>query len=89
LVWKIEFKPSAGKAFLKLDKPIQKKILKYLNTKIVPQENPRVFGKALSHDKFGLWRYRVEDFRIVCEIRDEKIEIVVVKVAHRKEVYDE
>lgn len=88
MAWEIEFKPSARKVFDKLDRSIQRKILKFLNKKIAPLENPRVFGKSLSYDKYGLWRYRIEDHRVICQIDDGIIKIVVVKVGHRKEVYD-
>jgi mRNA interferase RelE/StbE len=89
LGWKIEFRLNVRKAFKKLDKSIQKKILKFLNKKISPLKNPRVFGKSLSHDKYGLWRYRIENYRIICQINDDAIVIVVVKIGHGKEVYDE
>lgn len=88
MAWKIEFKPSARKAFNRLDRSVQKKILKFLNIRIAPLENPRVFGKPLSYDHYGFWRYRVENFRIVCVIDDNAVTIVVVRVAHRKEVYN-
>lgn len=89
MAWEIRFKAGARKAFDKLDRSIQKKILKFLNTKIAPLENPRVFGKPLSYDKYGLWRYRVEDYRLVCQIDDAAIHIMIIKIGHRKEVYDE
>lgn len=88
LVWTIKFNASALKQFKKLDKSIQKKILKFLTLRISPLENPRISGKPLSYDKFGLWRYRIEDFRIVCQINDDALLILVVRVGHRKEVYE-
>jgi mRNA interferase RelE/StbE len=88
LVWEIEFRPSARKAFDKLYKSVQKKILAFLK-KIIPLESSCAFGKALSHDKQGLWRYCIENHRIICQIDDSIIKIVIVKVGHRKEVYDE
>lgn len=89
MAWEIEFRPSARKAFDKLDTFTQKKILKFLNKKIAPLENARAFGKPLAHEKYGLWRYRVEDYRIICQIDDATIRILVVKIGHRKDVYDE
>jgi mRNA interferase RelE/StbE len=88
LGWTIQFRPSALKELKKLDKPTQKKILKFLNTRISPLDNPRIFGKALSYDKHGLWRYRVEDFRIICSINDETVLILVMQVGHRKKIYN-
>lgn len=84
MAWEIEFRPSARKIFDKLNKSIQRKILKFLNKKIAPLENLRAFGKSLSYDKYSFWRYRVEDHRIICQIEDDKIKIVVAKVGHRK-----
>jgi mRNA interferase RelE/StbE len=89
LAWTIEWDIKSQKEFNKLDRSIQRKILNFLLNKISPLENPRVFGKSLSYEKFGLWRYRVEDFRIICRIDDASIKIIVVRVGHRKEVYDE
>ncbi|MSP53800.1 MAG: type II toxin-antitoxin system RelE/ParE family toxin [Gammaproteobacteria bacterium] len=89
MAWEIEFKPSARKIFDKLDRSIQKKVLKFLNTKIAPLKDPRVFGKPLQYEQYGLWRYRVEDYRIICQIDDGTIKIVVVKVGHRRDIYDE
>lgn len=87
MVWTINWNEKALKDLKKLAKPVQIKILKFLNRRIAYQENPRMFGKALSFDKRGLWRYRVEDFRIICQINDEELLILVVKLGHRKEVY--
>ncbi len=50
--------------------------------------NPRNFGKELAGDKAGLWRYRIEDSRIVCNIQDDIIRVLVVRIGHRKDVYD-
>lgn len=72
-----------------MDKSVQKKIIHFLKKKIAPLDNPRIFGKPLLHDKAGLWRYRVEDHRVICQIDDNAIMILVVKVGHRKEIYDE
>lgn len=88
MVWTIEWEEKAKKEFKKLDHSIQKKILKFLIKRIAKLENPRVFGKSLSYEKFGLWRYRIEDFRIICSIDDGAIVILVVQVGHRKEIYD-
>jgi mRNA interferase RelE/StbE len=85
LTWKIEWDDKARKELRRLEKQIQKKIFTYIRERAI--ENPRHFGKALSHDKVGLWRYRVEDYRIICRIDDFRLVLLVVTVAHRKEVY--
>jgi mRNA interferase RelE/StbE len=58
-----------------------------LKEKIATQENPRLFGKGLQGDKQGLWRYRVGDYRVICQILDDELVILVIKTAHRKNVY--
>jgi mRNA interferase RelE/StbE len=85
--WKVEFDDRARKELRKLNKTDQDKILKYLRAKISVSEDPRRFGKPLVGDKVGLWRYRVEDYRVIAKIDDLKITVLVLKIGHRKEVY--
>lgn len=82
----VVFSDNARKEFLKLDKPIQKQIQTYI-TRLQGLENPCSCGKALKGNFGGLWRYRVGDYRIICEIDNDKIIITVLHIAHRKEVY--
>ena len=88
IVWRVDFLESAKREIKKLDKRWQLAILDYLEDEIAGLDNPRNRGKALVGDKQGLWRYRVADYRIVCEIRDAELLIVAVTVGHRKNVYD-
>ena len=87
MAWVIKWDKRALKELKKLDRPIQKKILHFLNTRIAPLENPRVSGKPLSYEKYGLWRYRLDDYRVICKIEDTDIVIIVMQVGHRKNVY--
>lgn len=82
----VEFSEKAKKEFLKLDKPIQKQIQNFI-VKLQGMKNPRSTGKALVRNLAGRWRYRVGDYRLVCEIEDEKILVTVLHIAHRREVY--
>ncbi len=88
MVWKVEFDPAAARELRKLGAPARKSILRYLRTRIATPENPRRFGKPLVGNLDGLWRYRVGDFRLVCRIEDYILVVLVVRVAHRREVYD-
>jgi mRNA interferase RelE/StbE len=88
LTWKIEFDPKAAKELKKLDRLAQKRIIDYLKKQIINQENPRIFGKSLTGNKQGLWRYRIGNYRIICQILNEKLIILVIKVGHRKSVYE-
>ena len=81
------FADKARKEFLKLDKPIQKQIQTFI-VKLQGLEDPRSSGKALAGNLAGRWRYRIGDYRLVCEIDDEKIIITILRIGHRKNIYD-
>ncbi len=87
LTWMVEWDDRARKELRKLDKQRQKDILKYLRERIAVDADPRRFGKPLSYDKHGLWRYRVQDVRIICRIEDDELLVLVVRVGNRKLVY--
>ena len=85
MAWKIELTGSAEKELAKLDKSAAKRIINYLRERV--SVDPRATGKALKGDHSGLWRYRIGDYRVICEIYDEMISVLVIRVGHRKEVY--
>lgn len=85
--WKIEVSEIAEKQLNKLDKAIQKRLVNYLFERIEGCKDPRHFGEALQANKTGLWRYRVGDFRIVCEIQDEKLIVLALTIGHRENIY--
>jgi mRNA interferase RelE/StbE len=85
LAWTIEFTGSAENELARLDKSVAKRIIRYLRERV--SIDPRSSGKALKVDHSGLWRYRIGDYRLICEIYDEKISVLVVRIGHRKEVY--
>lgn len=88
MAWRIEFHPDALNELAKLDKEIQRRILKFLHERIASSKDPRSSGKILRKDKKGLWRYRVGDYRIICAIKDEVMVVLVVRIGHRRSVYD-
>lgn len=88
LLWKIEFDADVEKDLKKLGHTAQKRIIKFLKEKIMPACNPRVFGKPLSGDFTGIWRYRVGDYRILAQIMDDNFMVIIIHVGHRKNVYD-
>jgi len=87
LGWAIEYDPEAIKDLNKLNRSIRSEIFSYMQERIAQAESPRNFGKPLRYDKFGLWRYRVRDFRIICELQDPRQVVLVVGVCDRKDVY--
>jgi mRNA interferase RelE/StbE len=85
LTWTVEWDERARKELRKLDKSLQKRILNYLRDRIAVPEDPRRFGKPLSYDKYGLWRYRVQDTRIICRIEDDELIVLIVAIGQRVE----
>jgi mRNA interferase RelE/StbE len=86
--WRIEFDARAARDLRKLDREAQHLILRYLRVRIATADDPGRFGRALTDDLKGLWRYRVGDYRIVAKIEDDRLIVLVVTVGHRREVYD-
>jgi len=85
--WRIEISRTAEKQIQKLNRAAQESIIRFLRERVQPVDNPRQWGKPLHGDKGGLWRYRVGDYRLICDIQDERITVLVVRVGHRKDVY--
>src|SRR3990167_1751109 len=85
--WQVKFSPLALKDLEKLDKGMHKIIAVYLYNKLETDENPKRFGKPLSGNLKEFWRYRVKDYRIICEIKDHEFQVVAVRIAHRNKVY--
>lgn len=86
--WKIEWDEKAVKELKKLGQKEQREIITYLKKRIATKEDPRRFGKPLGYEKFGLWRYRVGNCRVICHIEDERLKVLVIRVGQRKEVYE-
>ncbi|NLK67468.1 MAG: type II toxin-antitoxin system RelE/ParE family toxin [Campylobacteraceae bacterium] len=83
---RVELNDRAKKEFSKLDKTAQIQIFKKLRF-IESLDNPKDDGKPLAGNLLGLWRYRSGDYRILAQILDDKLVILVVKISHRKDVY--
>lgn len=88
MAWAVEFDPDALKDLKKLDKQVQGRIVGFLRDRIAPLENPRSIGEALTGAKLGpYWKYRVGDWRIICDIQDGRIVVRVLRIGNRREVY--
>ena len=85
MAWRVEFTRTAEKQMAKLDRQVQRAILDYLRKRV--RANPRQLGKPLRGDKKGLWRYRVGDYRLICDMKDDVTTVLVLASGHRKEVY--
>ena len=84
----ILFTEKAKKQLKKLDKHVAALILGWLEKNIQNCENPRIHGKGLVENKSGQWRYRIGDYRVICEIKDKEVIVLVVEIGHRKEIYE-
>lgn len=87
LAWKVELTDTAKKQLARLDKTQSQRITKYLR-RVMMLEDPRDAGKALTGNLRTYWRYRVGDYRVVREVKDNELIIVAVIIGHRSEVYD-
>jgi mRNA interferase RelE/StbE len=87
MAWAIEFLPEALKELKKLDRTDAARILKTLETRIGAIDDPRTLGKPLKGSRQGYWRWRIGAYRVVGLIRDERVTILIIRIAHRKEVY--
>lgn len=86
-MWAIRLDAKAEKELGRLSGADRQRILKFLHQRIVPSENPRLIGEALTGSLSGLWKYRVGDYRLIAKIDDQAITIYVVRIGNRREVY--
>ena len=84
--WHIKFTTKAQNVMNKFDKSVKKQIDKFL-LRLTQRENPRSLGSALSGTLAGRWRYRVGDYRIICEFHDDVLLVLVLDIGHRSEIY--
>lgn len=87
MAWQIELTGEARKQLGKVGHTEAKRIRDYLRQRIAPLDDPRQLGKALKGPLTELWRYRVGDYRLICELRDDALVVLVVRIGHRKAVY--
>ncbi len=85
--YSVEFSKKARRELKKLDPNVALTITKWIRKNLEGCENPRRFGKSLTGNYSGKWRYRIGDYRIIAEIQDDKIIILVTAVGHRREIY--
>lgn len=87
MTWAITFSQAANQELQRIDRYWAEKILTYLTQRIAPLDDPTAHGKPLRSNLSGLHRYRVGDYRIICQIKGNDIEILVVSIGHRSTVY--
>jgi len=88
LAWTIDYTETARKQLRKFDRQSARRIVDFMNERIATKEDPRSTGKALTGPMLGTyWRYRVGDFRIICDIQDGALRVLVIEIGNRREVY--
>ena len=83
--WRVEMSKRAVKQLGKIGKPASSIIVAWLKKNVDGCENPRAHGKALVGNRAGFWRYRVGDYRVICELRDSELVVLAVEVGHRRD----
>ena len=87
MIWRVEFDERARRELRRLDRRAQRIILRFFRERVATADDPRQRGRALRHDLKGLWRYRIGEYRAICKIEDQRITVLVLRLAHRKRVY--
>jgi mRNA interferase RelE/StbE len=88
MAWRVEFAKNAARDLGKIDRQDRRRILGFLRDRVESSPDPRALGEALRGKDLGqFWKYRVGDFRIICDIQDRLVLVVVVRVGNRREVY--
>src|SRR5260370_16255045 len=88
-IWTVEFDDRARRELRKLAVETQEMILRFLRERIAGASDPRQFGKPLHKNLAGLWRYRVERYRLICRFEENRLVVLVLKVGPRREAYED
>lgn len=87
MAYKVRYEKEAQKALKKMDKFTVKIIMDWIEKNLVDTLDPRAHGKGLTANKSGFWRYRVGAYRLIADIRDNEVTILILTIGHRKDVY--
>jgi mRNA interferase RelE/StbE len=88
LAWQIELDAAARKDLLRLDRQVARRISSFLHSRVARLDDPRSIGEALIGAELGkFWKYRVGDYRVICDIQDGKLTVLALRIRHRREVY--
>ena len=87
MAWTIDYADTAKRQLRKLDKQTARRIVDFMDDRVAELKNPRSTGKALVGPLGGFWRYRVGDCRVICDIQDGALRVLVVQVGNRREIY--
>jgi mRNA interferase RelE/StbE len=88
LAWIINYTSAASKQLKKLDKSVALRLIDFMDQRVASAEDPRTLGKSLKGPKLGeYWRYRVGEYRIICNIQDGQVCILVIEIGNRQDIY--
>lgn len=88
MIWTIEYHTLVQKEMRKINPEVRRRIRSFLHERLAALDDPRQSGAALQGSELGnFWRYRVRDYRIICDIQDHKLVVLVVEIGHRREIY--
>jgi mRNA interferase RelE/StbE len=87
LAWTINYAESAKRELRKLDRPAARRIVDFMDNRIAGHSDPRGSGKALTGPLGDLWRYRIGDYRVICDLQDSACLVLVVRIGNRRDVY--
>ena len=87
MAWTINYSETARKQLQKLDRPVARRIIDFMDERVAKRTDPRDLGKALSGPLGKLWHYRMGDYRLICDINDKSVTVLVIRIGHRREVY--
>lgn len=88
MAWKVSLSPQAQKNLARLDPPVARRILQFLHERVAPLDDPRTIGEALKGSRLGeFWKYRIGDYRVIANLEDQALQILVVRVGNRRDVY--
>ncbi|WP_142810913.1 type II toxin-antitoxin system RelE family toxin [Tepidiphilus olei] len=87
MAWSIEYSETAKEQLRKLDKPVAKRIVEFMDDRVAPADDPRRHGRALRGPLGEFWRYRVGNYRVICQIQDEVLRVLVLAIGHRNTIY--
>lgn len=87
-MYRVEYTEKAVKAIKKLDRRIAVLIYSWIEKNLQGCDDPRARGKALVGNRKNQWHYRIGDYRLLADIQDEKVVILILEVGHRKDIYE-
>ena len=87
MAWTIEYAATAKSQLRKLDRQAARRVVEYIESRVAGLDDPRSIGKALVGPLGGLWRYRVGSCRVICDVQDRVLRVLVVRIGNRRDVY--